>query len=735
MIRSFEKIQKLGVFDDFKKPASMEDFQKFNLIYGSNGSGKTTLSRFFFDLNTGVAPGFPELKYKIKSDSAEFKNGQSYARSIAVFNSEFIHNNIGQIEGSLNPIYILGEDNKTLAEILEADEKLLENVQNEIAAKNRKLDDLRKQRGKIFTDIAKTVSKDISGALTRTYNKTSAERAFEKLSLFEKLEPGKLSELTEGLKQNPRDLLNKVQLGNDKFFQTIEGFKDKFDGILKQSATAIAIAKLVQNPDLLAWVEQGQEIHLEETLCQYCLREIPEERKDRLAAHFNAEDATLKTEIENLQEDINELSVSLDELNFPSRKKFYIESVNHYVEIRELLRSEKENLHSFLGKIRELLGEKLLRRNEGYELDFEWPQSLDLKGHLESMNSLIETTNAKTQDYEKFLIDASSKVEAHHLASVAEQISGYDDEILEFTDQIESLENGLDGKLGLEALRARIEENRGKLSDAHRGADELSKKLFTFLGRNDLKFVAEDQGYRIERYGRPAQKLSEGERTAIAFLYFVVSLNDKSIILTDSIVVIDDPISSLDSSSIYQAFSFLKNAVKDAHQIFILTHNFSFLKLLLNWLKNGAKNSEVTYWMLACKDCAVKRETLIVPLDKVLKKASSEYQYLFKILRDFDSDGSISSSYHIPNVCRKVLETYLEMHFSGKSLYKKLEKVPFDEQKKVALNKYANDLSHSTFSVIDPALVGETEKGVKTILEMIELVTPLHFQSLVENTS
>ncbi len=42
---------------------------------------------------------------------------------------------------------------------------------------------------------------------------------------------------------------------------------------------------------------------------------------------------------------------------------------------------------------------------------------------------------------------------------------------------------------------------------------------------------------------------SEGERTAIAFLYFLKSLQDKSFDLANGIVVIDDPVSSLDANA------------------------------------------------------------------------------------------------------------------------------------------------------------------------------------------
>ena len=125
MIQHFEKIEKLGVFSNYKKPTGMDPFQRFNLIYGLNGSGKTTLSRFFADLNHGYADGFPELKYKIKTVDGDFQQGKPYTRKIRVFNTEYVDANIGQLEGTLNPIYVIGAENKALAETVDADEKRL----------------------------------------------------------------------------------------------------------------------------------------------------------------------------------------------------------------------------------------------------------------------------------------------------------------------------------------------------------------------------------------------------------------------------------------------------------------------------------------------------------------------------------------------------------------------------------------------------------------------------------
>ncbi|MDG1862943.1 MAG: AAA family ATPase, partial [Yoonia sp.] len=126
MIQHFAKIQNLGVFSDYTKPVDMKPFQKFNLIYGLNGSGKTTLSRFFADLNLGMAEGFPDLKYKINAKEGDFQQGQPYTCKIRVFNAEYVDENIGKLDGKLNPIYVIGKENKALAENVATDElKLL----------------------------------------------------------------------------------------------------------------------------------------------------------------------------------------------------------------------------------------------------------------------------------------------------------------------------------------------------------------------------------------------------------------------------------------------------------------------------------------------------------------------------------------------------------------------------------------------------------------------------------
>jgi wobble nucleotide-excising tRNase len=194
-------------------------------------------------------------------------------------------------------------------------------------------------------------------------------------------------------------------------------------------------------------------------------------------------------------------------------------------------------------------------------------------------------------------------------------------------------------------------------------------------------------------------------------------------------VVIDAPISSLDSRAIYQAFSFLKNDTKGGKQLFILTHNHEFLRLVINWFHPFKK--QCSYSMVLCSETAVGRSARLAPLDQLLIEHATEYQYLFKVLHTSRGDGMIMSCYHMPNVARKVLEAFLNFHVpSKKSLYSKLDETGFDLHKRTAIYKFTNDLSHFTGKGFDPALVSETQKNVAYLLEMIEDAAPLHYAGL-----
>jgi len=126
----------------------------------------------------------------------------------------------------------------------------------------------------------------------------------------------------------------------------------------------------------------------------------------------------------------------------------------------------------------------------------------------------------------------------------------------------------------------------------------LNDILEILLHRDDIKIEIRNDKFTLERSGHPANNLSEGEKSAIAFSYFLTEQkalrNDDPPKLPKTIVFIYDPISSLDSNHIFQVRFLLHSFFKTENyaQLFISTHNFEFFSVMLDTNLFGHKNDD-----------------------------------------------------------------------------------------------------------------------------------------------
>lgn len=750
MLSSIKKLGGLGVFSSYAPAADLADFERFNVIFGENGAGKTTLSRMFAALEAGSHPDHPELQYTLKCQGGPITQGTPYPRKVRVFNADFVEANIGIGEGHIPHILIVGEENKKLAEELASEQAAVVTRLQAIKGAEAAAAKCETERGRHFSAIAKTIGEAISGTTLRSYRKPDAENAYAKLTAFVSLTDAEREIHRATVHQDQMEAIDAFALPKEPKGEDLFGsFADMVDRVLSEvgattlrTAQAAVIDRLAANPDIDIWVESGLQIHREHggARCEFCSQPMPISRLAELAAHFSDEDQELKSEIEA---DIKYLDVVrhyLDRVQPPAKLALYSELRDEAAVAAEQFEVERVRLRLKLDEAKAALQIKLGLRTSAYETRL----TADLTGLLDAtakLEAVVTRHNEKCAGFEAEKEAARRALERHYLSSISDQVVELDKQIAAHKAHVADHQEG-----NLEPLKSRrlaelqdsIIEKKAKVANAHTAGADLTQKLKTFLGRDELTFEAADEGYLVRRRGKPAKRLSEGEKTAIAFVYFVVRLSDQSFDLSEGVVVIDDPISSLDSTAIYQAFSFIKNVVKDAKQSFILTHNFDFLKLILNWFQKGIPRAAGRrgYFMIRCQDDASGRSAKICKLDRLLQDHASEYQYLFKKLYQYESDGTIESAYHIPNVARKVLETFLEYHVpSSLNLHEKLEATGFDPHKRTAIYKFANDLSHMTGKGFDPALVGETQKNTKYLLEMIESLAPKHFTGLVELSS
>lgn len=735
MIKEIKKLKKLGIFDDYKWNAqSLGSFGRYNLLYGYNGSGKTTLSKLFSILQDGFSSEFPDLIYEIDTeDQGVIKNNQKYSKKIRVFNRDYIDNNIETIGSKAKPIFILGEENKIISEQIEKDSKLLEELEKLKKEKEDFVEKKNNERGKQFTDVSKIIGSNTSGSSVRNYRKPDAEKAFSTLEQKELLTEEDLNKYQLTLKSEEKNKINETD--EIDFFGKLCEASQKVKELTSKTVEVSIIERLKENPDISEWVEEGLHLHLDKKTekCEFCNQNLPEQRLEEIISYFNKEDQELKKDLDFNIEVLEQIHEEIKNVIFPDKANLYLEFQSEYTSRIETFNKEKINLQKETFDLIKVLQDKKTRTTEKVEFDIDFKANFN--SSIKNINETISKHNNKTTNFQEKRDEAREKLEKHYLSDIFDSIAEIDVEIKENKEEIKKIENGDEEKIGITKLREKISTNKETISSEHKACGLLNNKLEMFLGRKEIIFEVSDKGgYAIKRNGKIANNLSEGEKTAIAFVYFVVHLEDKNFDLKDGIVVVDDPISSLDSNSLFQAFSFLKNSVSDAEQVFILTHNFDFLRLVINWLNfiyRGKKEKEKPYFMIKNKVVSSERIAEIQKIDPLLTKHETEYHFLCSILFDLPNDDTIISVYHIPNVARKVLETFLMFRVPNSDTpYKKLEDLEFDENKKTSIYKFTNDQSHITGKGFDPSLVAETQKNVKYLLEMIKETFQEHYSIL-----
>lgn len=731
MIQGINKVKHLGIFQNYSKNPDVPNFKKFNLIYGSNGSGKTTLSKLFSAL--GSENSLEGVEYEVQTDIGNVNQSGRPISNIRVFNQDYIRKYL-EIRGSkARPILILGAENKELSEKIDEDEKLVLELEDN---KSKLLESQRiakKYSEDKFTDVAKIIGANLVGSASRNYRRPDAKKDFEKLSAVSQLPDKEVEQLKVTIGQEIKSKLATLPTDFD-----IEQLINDVESICKETVESQIINRLKDNSDISKWVESGLKLHNDHdsTVCEFCLQEIPEKRMASLVSYFNEADKSLKEKVDQKTSAIENMRQRVKGLNSYSKGELYQELRTKYESSLADLNKSKNSFLLVLSELISVLDDKKSKTTQIVE--FNKPKENNFDESLDFFNEVISQHNIKTDNFQAEKATAAEKLKNHHLSGIHKNITDNESKLIEIEAEVELIDDGDDEHLGLKQFKESIKTNKSIISSEHKGCDELNKRLATFLGRDEIFFeVADEGGYSLKRKNGYAKNLSEGEKTAIAFVYFSVHLHDQDFDLENGIIVIDDPVSSFDSNSIFQAFSFVRNSVKDAKQVILLTHNFDFLKLLLSWL---SRQNNKSYLMITSAFDAVtgERKPLITGLDKLLVSHPSEYHYLFKRLYLFKEDGTLESVYDIPNLARKLLETFLMFRVPKIcSMYAKIESLRnegiFDGHKLTAIYKFTNDQSHMTGKGFDPSLVSETKNNVKYLMELINTFSSEHYEMLVSD--
>lgn len=697
---SFKKIieiKKLGIFEDYSWKCS-EDFKKHNILFGFNGSGKSTLSNLFNLMSRKdnystekKAELYEDLK---RADNATVKiahsNNETLTypptanhnnKNIYVFNSNFIADHVFDGQHGRIQKFNVAET------VLEDPEIKKLDMGISVKTKEKEVDE---SSQKAIADKFKEIKQSYNikfiddfprKSLRQNNFPTIAELPSESKSELEKEIKQKVAEFKLSEKQD--ELEADIEQIEALQFKQLSFDFDKFAELLNSTAKEKATNNLktkIENlqtlveedgksKDVEPWYKLGQRLlekskTEEETKCPLCdsdltlsIDHLLEDFSEYFDKSYEEFTKRIKDQETIIETDENQLITNKDAKTTIQElgnkyEKFLIEKFPSLLE-----QSISDNIKT----LKRLLNEK--QGNSGKKIEFDFTTIREnvrkYNGDIEKLisfktNAAIALKNQKIDPasvedairklYAKLVcIDLNSggenNIQKYHELTIAIAIQGQS--INELIDEkIQHLKD-----LKMEAKK--VGEYLVRLGINHFTIDLNEENEM----ENILIKYKDDE--RIKK--RLRNTLSEGEKTALAFAYFLSKVTTEVKGPKSAIIIIDDPISSLDDNRLYHTAYMIHDAFKEYKQLFVLSHNLLFLKYLNPLFKPASKT------------CYIVNAGVIDDLPKSLQNFQSPYFYMLESLMTFNDNETPDyeeARKYLPNYIRRILETFFSFRYA-----------------------------------------------------------------------
>ena len=625
-----------------------------NFIYGSNGSGKTTISNVIEDetifQNCIIDRG---LQAKIKS---------------VVYNQNFIKRNFEQTN-DLKGIFTLGEGNQTELNAIIAKKDELDNTNKIILGLNITLTNKTKDFQTLedeFEQDCWNVYLKYKEIFTNGYAGFKNSKASFKAKILSEFTNNNSALLTfQVLEANANNILNQEveHIPTTQHFEPFNFGEIENNSIFSAKIIGkdnVDVARIILKLNNSDWVRQGIKYYeADENICPFCQQITDDHFKNQLEEYFD----------EIFSEQINELKTVSNQ---------YVFEIQNLLKILEKYKTENHKYINYeVFNITKELIESEFRKNALSIQNKEKEPTItvtieSILPYLQKITDLISIGKQKTIEHN--VLATNIKVEREKVKTeiwkfTIEEIRPVYNIFISARSRITNAKIGCTTTLSEnKAIRSRkineIEVLEKSITNITDTINTINKTLKSFGFTNfELKENETERGYYeiIRTNGTKALiTLSEGEKTFLTFLYFYHLLNgsiDKDNISEDKIVVIDDPISSLDSSILFIVSNLCRKIVSDCQnnkgnikQVFIMTHNVYFHKEV-TFVSKGYRQSGISFWTVN------KRADNSIIKKHNKNPIQTSYDLLWQEIRDRDNINSLT----IFNTLRRILEYYFKI--------------------------------------------------------------------------
>ncbi|GAA7078518.1 ATP-binding protein [Helicobacter pylori] len=714
-------LKKVATFDE--NGASFKDLNSINFIYGANGSGKTTTSSFLKNLAENG------IEDKFASSKIVWYNNESL--KIEVYNKQFKEEQFrnSQVKG----IFTLG---KKINENLEKIESKKESINKENEKKIKNKESLKK-----ITQEKEKEEKDFTDSCWEKLYKKFEEDFKETLEGFKRKEKFKEKILKEfeNDKYNQSEIVGLEKLKekieivfgeNQTELALLECDLTDFDSIENHSiweqkivgSGGVAIADLIKKLSNEDWVAQGREYVKDNSICPFCQKEtITEEFKKQLESYFDTSYQESTDTIKKMKEDYtNKTDEALERLNEVIKTEQNKLDTENLKRIIETLRSKiNANQQKMLDKGKEM--------SRSFKLD-------NTKNEIDAIKDLIKKANEQIANYNEMIKDIEKQKKSCKEQTWKFLINEFKSDTQEYNKKYCGLEKGINN------LEKEISENQEKIKKLENEIKELEKNMvsikpivneintllkgygFTNFG---LACTGDEKFYRIQREDGQlvGETLSEGEVTFITFLYYYHlakgSLKENDI-SKNKVLVIDDPISSLDSNILFIVSALVKDLMKETmeektniKQIIILTHNTYFYKEITLECDLKRYQGKYSFWI-------INKDNNISKIKSYKENPiKNSYELLWQEVKQAKENNA--SWVSLQNVMRRIIEYYFRILGGFEHNHNLSECFENIEEKQVC-NSFISWFNDGSHGISDDLFVQSQDTSIETYLKVFEKI-------------
>lgn len=683
MLERISEIQGIGLLHQANGKA--HSCQRATLVYADNGRGKSTLATILRSAATGdpslvaasktidgTLPAKVVLQFgsghKVTYDSGAWSEARA---ELLVFDAEFVARNVHS-GGAVNT------DHR---------KNLLEFALGEAAVSARAAVDGATVAAKAASDQVNSLVSQLSG-----HHPGMTLAQFQQLAAETDVET-KLADLTKQL----------VAASNVAIIQakpvpsTVGEPLFDLDGLFMELAVSLNdvhadaetivkqhIGKL-GGSGLEGWLSQGRQFG-DGISCPFCDQDISD--NDLVKAyqtHFNAAYNELKATVAALQVRVtNGLANGLVENVAKNVGVASAQAVAwaEHVETEKIgfdFTAAEATLTTLRSFLLELVGRKQATPLDSMGSVEEKAKALELWKQflvpLQAANVLIKSAEERIGQYKLALTGESAPQLQQQIARLQAVKRRHAPEVVSLMSQLATARTGA---LGADSAKKAARETLDSLMGATLGKYQTSinallKKFgasFSIKGmsanfrgnapRSEYGLLLRGKDIPLEG-GPPsfATALSEGDKRTLAFAFFIASTLEDAKLWT-RIVVIDDPMCSLDLNRRHHTRTVLRQIHAKAAQLIVLAHDPYFLRDLRDGLKKDDSTAVVALFQLTA---APLNYTDFAPLD-IDRECESEYARHHRLLNDF-STGAGGDPRVVAKAIRPMLEGYLHRRFPG----------------------------------------------------------------------